>query len=379
MTGSIDSTLVGRPGSRRLLSSPALVLDLDRLEDNIRAMAEMARLQGVALRPHAKTHKSAEIARRQIAAGAAGQCCAKLAEAEALADHGIAGLLLTSPVVTERGIARLMALLHRAPDTMVVADNPDNVAALADAAAAVGLRLGVLVDLDVGLNRTGVTSVADGLDLARRVAAAPSLHFRGVQAYAGHAMHVAGRVERRRVLADALSLTGDLCTELTAAGLAPAIVTGGGTGSFDLDPSFRVLTELQVGSYIFMDREYADIWTQKGEPVPFQSALFVQTSVISANIPGQCTTDAGCKAFATEAGPPVIIDGAPDGARYAFFGDEQGRVTFARPGDHLPVGAVLTCMPPHCDPTVNLYDHMHVVRGDMLVDIWPVTGRGRSQ
>lgn len=379
MTGPVNAALIGQAGSRHRLNTPALVLDLDGFEANLHAMAEAARQQGVALRPHAKTHKSAEIARRQLAAGAVGQCCAKLGEAEALAGQGIGGLLLTSPVVTGQGIERLMGLLRRAPDTMIVADHPDNVAALADATAAAGLRLGMLVDLDVGQHRTGVTSVSAGLDLARRIAAAPSLEFRGVQAYAGHAMHVAGWAARRQVLADALSLTKALRDALTAAGLAPSIVTGGGTGSFDIDPAFRVLTELQVGSYIFMDREYADIWTDRAEPVPFQTALFVQTTVISANVPGQCTTDAGCKAFATETGVPVILDGAPAGARYAFFGDEQGRVSFADTAQHLSIGAVLTCMTPHCDPTVNLYDHLHVVRGDMLVDIWPVTGRGRSQ
>ncbi len=379
MTGPVNAALIGQAGSRHRLNTPALVLDLDGFEANLHAMAEAARQQGVALRPHAKTHKSAEIARRQLAAGAVGQCCAKLGEAEALAGQGIGGLLLTSPVVTEQGIERLIGLLRRAPDTMIVADHPDNVAALADATAAAGLRLGMLVDLDVGQHRTGVTSVSAGLDLARRIAAAPSLEFRGVQAYAGHAMHVAGWAARRQVLADALSLTKALRDALTAAGLAPSIVTGGGTGSFDIDPAFRVLTELQVGSYIFMDREYADIWTDRAEPVPFQTALFVQTTVISANVPGQCTTDAGCKAFATETGVPVILDGAPAGARYAFFGDEQGRVSFADTAQHLAIGAVLTCMTPHCDPTVNLYDHLHVVRGDMLVDIWPVTGRGRSQ
>lgn len=379
MTGPVNAALIGQAGSRHRLNTPALVLDLDGFEANLHGMAEAARQQGVALRPHAKTHKSAEIARRQLAAGAVGQCCAKLGEAEALAGQGIGGLLLTSPVVTGQGIERLIGLLRRAPDTMIVADHPDNVAALADATAAAGLRLGMLVDLDVGQHRTGVTSVSAGLDLARRIAAAPSLEFRGVQAYAGHAMHVAGWAARRQVLADALSLTKALRDALTAAGLAPSIVTGGGTGSFDIDPAFRVLTELQVGSYIFMDREYADIWTDRAEPVPFQTALFVQTTVISANVPGQCTTDAGCKAFATETGVPVILDGAPSGARYAFFGDEQGRVSFADTAQHLSIGAVLTCMTPHCDPTVNLYDHLHVVRGDMLVDIWPVTGRGRSQ
>ena len=374
----INAHLTGRQGETSALNTPALLLDLDSFERNVAAMAEAARRQGVALRPHAKTHKCAEIARRQLAAGAVGISCAKLAEAEALAHAGIAGLLLTSPVVTTQGIARLIALARTTTDIMVVADDPANVRALSDAAAAAGIVLDLLVDLDVGLHRTGVATVADGVALAQAIVASPALRLRGIQGYAGHAMHIAGREPRRLALEASAQLVGALRDALIASGIVPEIVTGGGTGSFDIDPGFAVFTELQVGSYVFMDREYDEVWSGGDRP-PFEPALFVQTTVISASHSGQCTTDAGCKAFATEAGPPRIVAGAPAGAHYAFFGDEQGRVTFAGADERLAPGAVIRCLTPHCDPTVNLYDVLHIVRDATLVAIWPIEARGCSQ
>jgi D-serine deaminase-like pyridoxal phosphate-dependent protein len=156
-------------------------------------------------------------------------------------------------------------------------------------------------------------------------------------------------------------------------------LSGGGTGTCHIDPDADVLTELQAGSYVFMDREYNDVWTKAGERPPFETSLFVQTTVISANTDGIATTDAGLKSFATDAGVPVIAEGAPEGAAYFYFGDEQGGVLFKNKPDKLAVGAVLSCVVPHCDPTVNLYDHYHVVRGDKLEAIWPIEARGRSQ
>lgn len=376
---AVNAYLLGRPGARRRLNTPALVLDLDCFEANVARMAAIAAGHGIALRPHAKTHKCAEIARRQLAAGAVGQCCAKLGEAEALADRGIGGLLLTSPVVTVEGIARLIALARRTPGTAVVVDHPANVRDLAEAAAAAGIMLDVLVDQDVGLARTGVASVADGVRLAQEVDGHASLRFRGMQAYAGHAMHVAGSESRRAVLEEAAAKARALRAALEQAGLAPGIITGAGTGSFDVDPDFGLFTELQVGSYIFMDREYGDIWSSTGERVPFEPALFIQTTVISANHAGHATTDAGCKAFATEAGPPLIVDGAAADAIYGFYGDEHGMVRYGASGERSAPGDVITCLTPHCDPTVNLHDHYHVVRGDDLVALWPVDARGRAQ
>ncbi|WP_374571261.1 DSD1 family PLP-dependent enzyme [Phenylobacterium sp.] len=375
----LNACLIGRAGSRAALNTPALVLDLPAFERNLQAMARYCEQRGLALRPHAKTHKCGEIARRQMAAGAVGLCCAKLAEAEVFAALGVTGLLLTSPVVTDMGLARLIALLARAPDLMVVCDDADNARRLGRGAAAAGLRLRVLVDIDVGLGRTGVATLRDGVQLARLIAETPGLELYGVQGYAGHVMHIRGRGARRAATSAALELLRGFKRELERCGLAPRIVTGGGTGTFDLDPDLGVLTELQAGSYVFMDREYNDVWGGSEGPPPFETSLFVQSTVVSAARPGRATTDAGCKAFATEAGVPSVASGAPPGTTYAFFGDEQGLLSLPPGAGRLAPGAVVSCVTPHCDPTVNLYDVIHVVRDGALVDIWPVEARGRAQ
>ncbi|MGB6085869.1 DSD1 family PLP-dependent enzyme [Parvibaculum sp.] len=369
--------LVGKPGSRAAIPTPALVLDLDAFERNVALMADHCRVNGLGLRPHAKTHKSVAIARAQIAAGALGQCCAKLGEAEAMAAGGIESILITSPVVTAGGIARLMALNTKLPDLMVVVDNPENARALAAAAAEARRPLKVLVDLDVGLHRTGIRPGEDATELAELLDAAEFLELRGLQAYAGHLMHIHDFAERREKSLAAMKVLGEQRDALKAKGLCCDIISGGGTGSYNIDPEANVLTELQGGSYIFMDKQYGDLALGNGASFPFATSLFVQMSVVSNNTRNLATTDAGFKAFATDAEPPVLLSGAPEGASYFFFGDEQGGILLPD-GAHLPLGSVLTAMTPHCDPTVNLYDAYHVVRGDTLVDIWPIEARGRS-
>jgi D-serine deaminase-like pyridoxal phosphate-dependent protein len=370
----LNADLIGVPGGRAKLATPALVVDLDAFERNLAAMAAHAKARGVALRPHAKTHKSVEIAKRQIAAGALGVCCAKLGEAEALADGGIDSILITSPVVSERGIARLVALNARLADLMAVCDNATVAARLNEAARAAGKKLKIVVDIDPGLGRTGIAP-PDALPLVEFVARADGLEYAGLQCYAGQVQHMESANERRSASLSALNELGALRDALTAAGLAPKLVSGGGTGTFDIDPDAGVLSELQVGSYVFMDRQYNDVW---GGRAPFETSLFVQTTVISANRTGLATTDAGFKAFATDAGSPAIATGAPPGASYFFFGDEQGGILYSEETCKLLPGDIVACTVPHCDPTVNLYDRYHVVRGDTLVEIWPIEGRGRS-
>ena len=373
----LHAHLIGEPGSRERLNTPALVLDLDRFERNIAHMAAFARRSGVALRPHAKTHKSADVARAQIAAGSIGQCCAKLGEAEALAGEGIDGLHLTSPIVTDPGIGRLVALNARVSGLSVVADHPDAVDALA-AAAAGGKPVSVVVDIDPGIRRTGVASAENALALARRIGEHASLAYAGVQFYCGFQQHIASYAERRAAIADRTAYLRTAIDALVAAGLPPPLVTGGGTGSHVIDAELGVLTEIQVGSYVFMDREYGDCDLDGSGAAPFATALMVDSRVISANTPGIATVDAGFKALAADAGPPPILSGAPKQSRYMFMGDEHGAV-IAPSGEAAPsLGERVTLATPHCDPTVNLYDAYHVVREDRLVAIWPVTARGRS-
>ena len=374
----LHAHLIGRQGSRRSLNTPALVLDLEALDRNIAAMATFAGANGLKLRPHAKTHKSVDIARRQIAAGALGVCCAKLGEAEALAEGGIEGLLITSPIVGEPAVERLVALAAKSPTLMHSCDSPDAVAAIGAAAKAAGVTITLLVDLDPGLHRTGVANAAAAVALTRQIADHPALRFGGLQYYCGAEQHIEAYADRRdAIVAKTVKLTETL-DALKAAGLAPPIVTGGGTGTHAIDAELGVFTELQVGSYIFMDRQYGDCALREGAPQPFETSLMIDARVISANHPMLVTVDAGLKAFATEAGPPPILAGAPEGSVYSFMGDEQGAIIPPRGVAPPKLGERLTLAAPHCDPTVNLYEAYHVVRGATLEAIWPVSARGRS-
>jgi D-serine deaminase-like pyridoxal phosphate-dependent protein len=374
----LNEQLIGVPGGRWKLATPALVIDLDVLERNIAAMAEHAQHVGVSLRPHAKTHKSVEIARRQIEAGALGVCAAKLGEAEALADGGIESILITSPIVTEQGMVRAAALNDRLRELMVVCDDAQIALRLAEAAEQAGKRLRVIVDIDPGMGRTGIRPADDAIALVAQVANSKALEYAGLQCYAGNLQHLESPNERRDSSLKVMQELADFRDALKARGPVPGILTGGGTGTFDIDPDARTLTELQVGSYVFMDRQYNDVWTKPGGRVPFATSLFVQTTVISVHRDGLATTDAGFKAFATDAGSPQIASGAPEGASYFFFGDEQGGVLYDASTQKLKAGDVITCIVPHCDPTVNLYDSYACVRGDMVEAIWPIEGRGKS-
>lgn len=370
--------LIGRQGSRAALNTPALVLDAAALDRNIERMAAFAAAAGVTLRPHAKTHKSAAIARLQIAAGAVGVCCAKLGEAEALAAEGIEGILITSPVVGTAAVERLVTLAAQSPGLMAVADHRSAAAAIGAAAKAAGVDVTLLVDIDPGLHRTGVASAEAAVELAQLIAAHEALTFGGVQYYCGAEQHIADYAARRQAIRERTGSLQEAIARLGAAGLEPALVTGGGTGSHAIDAELGVLTELQVGSYVFMDRQYAECALREEEPRPFETSLVVDARVISANHPMLSTIDAGLKAFATEAGPPPILGGAAEDSVYRFMGDEHGAILPPRGVAPPPLGSTVTLGAPHCDPTVNLYEAYHVVRGDTLEAIWPVTARGRS-
>lgn len=371
--------LIGRQGGRRSLNTPVLTLELDALDRNIAKMAAFAKARGLALRPHAKTHKSADIAKRQIAAGAVGVCCAKPGEAEALAEAGIGAILITSPVVSEPAIARLIALNARIADLRVVVDNPDNVAALDRAAEAAGKPLHVLIDIDPGIRRTGVASAEAAVALGRRIAASSALRYLGVQYYCGLEQHIESYEARRAAVEERTAYLRAAIAALAEAGLPPGVVTGGGTGTHRIDAELGVLNELQAGSYVFMDRQYndCDLTGEGAGAPPYETSLQIDARVVSANTEGLATIDAGFKAMATDGGAPTILSGAPAGTAFHFMGDEHGLLVTG--AARLEIGAMVTLAAPHCDPTVNLYDFFHVVRGDTLIDIWPVQARGRSR
>lgn len=372
-----NEALIGVPGSRHALDTPALVLDIDVMQANIESMATYARAHGYQLRPVAKIHKSIDVARLQVAAGANGVTCATLAECEALTDASVPGCLLFTSVVSAPKLARLAALNARAEDLMVVADNPSNLLQLAEAGRQSGRPLQVLVDVEVGGRRTGIAGDERVLEFARRVADTDGLHYAGVQAYVGDHQNIvdydARRARSRELLAPLVALVERLKDE----GLAPRIVSGGGTGTHDFDHELGVLTEFQVGTYVFMDVNYRDVVLRQGDPHPFGLALSVRARVISAEQPGFVITDAGMKELDAMLGLkyPAILHGAPDGASYALAGDDMGRIEFATANDTLAVGDVVDVLPAHCYQTLHKYSQYHVVRGDELVDIWPISAR----
>jgi D-serine deaminase-like pyridoxal phosphate-dependent protein len=361
------------PTYRGELPTPALVIELPALERNISAMAAWSKDRGIALRPHAKTHKSGEIGKRQIRAGAVGLCCAKLGEAEALATEGVDDILITSPVVSRNAITRLAMLNRKLRRLSVVVDHPVNVDDLARADE-IG-ELNILIDIDTGTHRTGVTSPGAAVELARRILSTKGLRYTGVQFYCGSLQHIADVEQRRAALTERTGYLKSVVQALSDAGFPPRTVTGGGTGSFEIDAQLGVLNELQPGSYVFMDRQY-----QECSPLNlcFEQALSIDARVISTNTVGRVTLDAGIKAMATEAGPPTVLAGADLRSRYSFMGDEHGAL-LTPAGACAPVlGETVTLLPPHCDPTVNLYDDYAVCDGNRVVAFWPVSARGRS-
>jgi 3-hydroxy-D-aspartate aldolase len=359
---------------RRCVTTPSLILEYETLDSNIGIMTAFAKTRGIGLRPHAKSHKSVEIARRLVSAGSLGACCATIDEAEALSAGGIGGLLVTSPLSAPHMQQRLAHLLLRGADLMVVADDAGSVRKLAAIATAQGCILPVIVELDVGLGRTGCADIDSAVEVAKSIAQQGSLKFSGVQAYWGNLQQIMPFEERRQKVEVQASKLRTLVAALSANGLPPAIVTGGGTGTHWLDASLGIFTELQAGSFLFMDSCYGPTQLDPGGN-PFAPSLFVAASVVSANQPGRVTVNAGYKALATDSGKPVPMRGAPMGATYSFMGDEHGAVDFkAQPAPVL--GDIIEFLTPHCDPTVNLYKCYKVANGDEIIDEWPISARG---
>jgi D-serine deaminase-like pyridoxal phosphate-dependent protein len=369
---------LGEQGSRWALPTPALVVDLDAFDHNVARMAERAQAAGVVLRPHAKSHKTSALARRQIEAGAVGVCCAKLGEAEALAAQGIGSILVTSPIVGAVATERAARLALAMPGFALVVDHIDGVAEIGEAASRLAAMVSVVVDIDPGLGRTGASSTGQILAIARAIAADPNLKYDGVQCYGGQWQHLAGAEARAEAVRQGMVGLRAHLEALGAAGFTPGRVTGGGTGTFAADTTEGVYTERQVGSYALMDREYRDCLGDDADGA-FEQSLFVQAQVVSVNAKAWVTVDAGLKALATDGPAPIPADGGRfAGCRYAFFGDEHGLLM--RPGgDPVARGERVELVAPHCDPTFDRYDIVYLARGDALVDIVRVDARGRAQ
>jgi D-serine deaminase-like pyridoxal phosphate-dependent protein len=362
------------------LDTPCLLLDMDVLERNIDKMQAAVGRAGKHLRPHAKTHKCSALARKQIDAGAIGVCVAKVSEAEALVNAGLASILITGPVVTPRKVERLVDLVATAASLMVVVDHPRNIELLYAVLHARGLSMGVLLDLDVGLNRTGVKP-RDALALAERIRSSPCLQLQGIQAYAGQVQHICSYDTRKRTSHQCLREAVRVFRELRATVPGCTIFSASGTGTFDIDLAVPEVTELQVGSYVCMDTEYLAIGSADDDArfVSFDPALRLLTTVVSVNQQGFVTVDAGLKSLYQDGGTPQVI--VPDNTAlvYDWFGDEYGRITVTDHSERPALGAVLELVTSHCDPTVNLFDRYYLTRGQDVIGTWPIDLRGCSQ
>lgn len=376
---NLHAALIGLPMSRLRLNTPSLVIDLTILERNIAAMAARTAAAGIGLRPHAKTHKSVDIAKLQIAEGAVGLCCAKIGEAEVLADAGISGLLITSPIAAAEAILRLATLATRTTGLMATVDNPDVAARIDAAFANAGTQLDVIIDVDPGICRTGVASIEAALALAERIRHLPQLALRGVQYYCGMQQHIENYETRRAAIVERTAYLQSVVKALREAGHHIDIISGSGTGTHDIDLELGVFTELQAGSYVFMDRQYLDCDLAGNGAQPFQSSLFVDSRVVSANHSGLVTIDAGFKSLSTDGGSATVVSGAPQESNFAFMGDEHAALVGPSIEQQLRPGDLVSLTVPHCDPTVNLYSTYHVVQGNILVAMWPVSARGCSR
>jgi D-serine deaminase-like pyridoxal phosphate-dependent protein len=356
------------------IDTPALVIDLDAMERNLQRMAEFARRHGVRLRPHAKMHKTAAIARLQMAAGAVGVCVQKTSEAEALAAAGVSDIFISNEVIAPAKLERVVALAKRVTLSIAV-DSRLGVERLAAALQRAHASVDVVVEIDVGQGRCGVAAVAAGA-LAHQVVS-HGLRFAGLQAYHGRAQHLRLAAEREAAIRHATGLVRAAQASVTAAGIACPLVTGAGTGSFAFEAASGVYGELQAGSYLFMDRDYADNEPTPGAPV-FEHALFVKSQVMSRG-QAHAVVDAGHKSHAIDSGLPRVWRRELE---FTNGGDEHG-ILRPRAGSPLPeLGDTVWLVPGHCDPTVNLHAHSIAVRGGLddgrVESVWPVDARGCS-
>ncbi|CAN5442265.1 DSD1 family PLP-dependent enzyme [soil metagenome] len=356
------------------IDTPALVVDLAPLESNLDLMMRLLAPTGVKLRAHAKTHKSPVIAAMQIARGAVGQCVQKVSEAEALVSGGIMDVLISNEVVGAQKLARV-ATLAKVAKVAVCVDDARNVEDLERAAADAGARVSVLVEIDAGAGRCGIDPGEPAVALARRIAQSPHLSFGGLQAYQGGAQHMRTHAQREAAVKEAAARAARTIELLKAAGIACPIVGGGGTGTFLLEANSGVYTEVQAGSYIFMDADYGRNFDEAGAPFgAFQQSLFVLSTVMSAPRAGVAVLDAGLKSVSVDSGFPLVWN-APE-VKYVDASDEHGKLEFPAGADGPKFGEKIRIVPGHCDPTVNLHDWYVGLRNGRVESVWPVAARG---
>lgn len=360
------------------LDTPALCVDLDKMQRNIDKMQRVCTANKIAVRPHAKTHKCAEIAKLQMKAGAIGICTAKVSEAEAMFDAGIDRILMTTSNLPAAKIRRAMALKKRCPGFVQAVDYDQNVRDLNDAAKEAGVVADVVIDVAVG-TRTGIPPGEDAINLARLVDKQPALKLRGMLSYDGGAQHIDTFATRKERALKNIEENARTQEKMKAAGLNTEIFSGGGTGTYNIYHLVPGFTDVQAGSYIFMDMQYVAIGNADGKPVydDFEPSLTVLATVINNRFPGRLTTDAGAKALTLNV-PHAGVIGEPD-MDYNAGSDEFGSLTFKDARKQWKMGEKMEVIVPHCDPVVNLYDYIYGIRNDRVETVWEITARGHSQ
>ncbi|MCK9908771.1 DSD1 family PLP-dependent enzyme [Microbacteriaceae bacterium K1510] len=351
------------------IDTPALLVDLDVFEANMAKIRARCAAEGVAWRPHCKSHKCPDIAKLQIAAGAIGVTCAKLAEAEAMADAGISDIMIANQIVGPIKIARLMRLRRRA-DVIVAVDSAENVAALAAAAQAAGVRLRVVIEIDSGMNRAGVAPGEAVVVLARFVASHQSLQFAGVMTWEGHTSRIADPDDKRRAIEEALNSLVDSAALCHAAGLPVAIVSCGGTGTYETSAGVAGITEIQAGGGIFGDVHYRELYH-----VPVGYGLTVLSTVTSRPTAQRVICDAGKKAMSTDAGEPIPLDVPPVAS--IGFSAEHGKLELAAPSETPRIGDRIRFVVGYSDTTAHLHDEIYAVRGGRVEHVWRIPRTAR--
>ena len=348
------------------LDTPALLLDRDACDRNLRRMAGFFAGRPAALRPHFKNHKCVTLARRQLAAGAVGLTCAKLGEAEVLVEHGFGDVLVANQVVGAAKVARLVRLARRATIAVAV-DHIEQATAIAAAATAAGVTVGLLVEVDIGMGRCGVAPGRPAVDLARRIASLAGVRFEGLQAFEGHLVNVVDRADRGRRATEAMGRAIETRRLIEAAGMPVARLSGCSSATYDTTGVLDGVDEVQAGTYATMDCQYRRLVPE------FEPALAVLARVISRPAAGRAVLDVGVKGAGGEFGPPVIPD-AP-GAEIPFFLSEEHVVVHN--GPDWPIGHAVRIVPSHACTTCNLHREFIVHAAGHVVDIWPIEASGR--
>ena len=355
------------------LDTPSMIADLDLMEANIKKLMDKLLPTGLNIRPHLKTTKSAILAGKLVKAGAKGGCVAKVSEAEVIAAAGFDDLLITCEIVGPAKVKRLVELFRKYPKIRIVVDSEIGASAINEALASseIAEPITTLIDLDVGLHRTGVSPGEPALALARHVGGLKHLKLIGVQGYEGHLQHLHDKEDRKNQCLESMQILTSTADSLRKAGFNIEVVTTGGTGTAEFCATVPGVTELQPGSFIFMDTDY-----RNAVGTFYSNSLTILSTVVSKQGPRAVTIDSGLKSLTTDSGLAECKD-----SRYAYgvLGDEHGSLMWEDGTPALSVGDRVEMIPSHIDPTVNLHDFYYAYRGGVIEEIWPVDSRGKVQ